>query len=85
MQWGVTITDCTFSDSSAFSYGGAVYLISGYNDVVVSDSLFTRTSAAYGGAMLFNSDNMNFALSGCIFDKTSASTDGGAIILLDII
>ena len=72
----LTLTGSTFSNNSAFEYGGAIYDESDSNSTF-SNCIFKGNSAGSGGGI--ESHNSNLMLTNCIFTENSAVYGGGGI------
>ena len=72
------ITNCTFSNNSASSFGGGMY-----NDFSSSPKLtnctFTNNSADYVGGGMYNDNSSSPVLTNCTFTNNSADAGGGGM------
>jgi len=76
---GNTFTRTTFSNNTAPSGSGAIFVRKGAS-VTMTDVTFTNNSAANGGAIYSNQDVNNFTINGAIFRGNKATNgNGGAI------
>lgn len=70
-----TLANCSFSGNEAYSYGGAIYLLSGTSPATLTNCSFSGNTASYGGA-IYNSSLLT--VTNCSFRGNSAG-QGGAI------
>ncbi|RME24845.1 MAG: hypothetical protein D6798_10310, partial [Deltaproteobacteria bacterium] len=74
------ITGSTFTDSTADTHGGSMYLGATSTTATISSSTFTNSSATSGdGGAIHVSTHSDLSLDGVDFHNTSAYGDGGAI------
>jgi predicted outer membrane repeat protein len=78
----IDISFSFFSNTSATSKGGAIYVHDSNTAVQIVGCTFTNTSATmYGGAIYVFDTNYDLAIVECRFVGTSVAYDGGAIYL----
>ncbi|NIR25648.1 MAG: right-handed parallel beta-helix repeat-containing protein, partial [Gammaproteobacteria bacterium] len=78
MECSPTVTNCTFSENSAKSYGGGMY--NGYlsmSSPVVTNCTFKDNSVSSLGGGMFN--DVDTLVSNCIFSDNSAKWSGGGM------
>jgi parallel beta-helix repeat protein len=71
-----TLTNCTFSGSSALT-GGGIY--NSYSDPNLTNCTFIDNSAEYDGGGMCNDDFSNPTLTNCTFSNNSAGYSGGGM------
>jgi len=74
-----TISECVFINNSAHNYGGGVF---GYDNSLISDSMFNNNSARYGGGVNVMYDGI---IRSCQFFGNSAIRGGGVYLFTDCI
>ncbi|PRP74860.1 tyrosine-protein kinase Fps85D-like isoform 2 [Planoprotostelium fungivorum] len=78
----MSIYNSTFVDNTALGYGGAIYQKGIINNVTITNTSFTTSSASYGGAVQFvSTSGGNITLHGNVFYNNNVTISGGAMHL----